>query len=76
MFVYFEPMVIKEVYNVKSKVLILFNGWGLKREKLSVISIIVHFINNKYKAVLRLIGLSKLLGHRKSGIDKLFFYYF
>ena len=67
---------IKEVCNTKSKVLILFDGWGLKRKKLSVISIVVHFINNKYKAILCLIGLPKLLGHRKLGIGKLFFYYF
>ena len=69
-------MVIKEVYNAKSKVSISFNGWGSKREKLSVISIIIYFINNKYKAILCLIGLPKLLGHRKLGIGKLFFYYF
>jgi hypothetical protein len=36
----------------------------------------MHFINNKYKAILCLIGLPKLLGHRKLGISKLFFYYF
>jgi hypothetical protein len=36
----------------------------------------MHFINNKYKAVLRLIGLPKLLRHRKLNIGKLFFYYF
>ena len=67
---------IKEVYNAKSKVSISFNRWGLKRKKLSVISIIIHFINNKYEAISCLIGLSKLPGHRKSGIGKSFFYYF
>jgi hypothetical protein len=36
----------------------------------------MHFINNKYKAILYLIGLPKLLGYRKLGVDKLFFYYF
>jgi hypothetical protein len=54
----------------------LFNRWGLKCKKLSVISVIMHFINNKYKAILCLIGLPKLLRHRKLGIGKLFFYYF
>jgi hypothetical protein len=54
----------------------LFDGWGLKREKLSVVSVIVHFINNKYKAISRLISLPELLGHRKLGVGKLFFYYF
>jgi hypothetical protein len=68
--------VIKEVRNAKSKVLISFNGWGSKRKKLSIISIIVHFINDKYKAISRLIGLPELPGHRKSGIGKSFFYYF
>jgi hypothetical protein len=36
----------------------------------------VHFINNKYEAVLRLIGLPELPGHRKTGVGELFFYYF
>jgi hypothetical protein len=76
MFIYFKPIVIEEVCNTKSKVSISFNGWGLKHKKLSVVGVVVHFINNKYKAVLRLIGLPKLLGHRKSGVGKLFFYYF
>jgi hypothetical protein len=76
MFKHFKPEVIKEVYNTKLRVLILFNKWGLKRERLSVISVVIHFINNKYKAILRLIGLPKLLKHRKTGVGKLFFYYF
>jgi hypothetical protein len=58
------------------RILISFNGWGLKRKKLSVISIVIYFINNKYKAILRLIGLPKLPRHRKLGVSKLFFYYF
>ena len=76
MFIYFEPMVIEEIYNAKSKVLISFNRWGLKREKLSVISIVIHFINDKYEVVSRLIGLLELPGHKKSGVGKSFFYYF
>jgi hypothetical protein len=76
MFIYFEPKVVEEIQNAKSKILILFNGWGSKRKKLSVIGVVVHFINNKYEAVLRLIGLPKLLGHRKSGVSELFFYYY
>jgi hypothetical protein len=36
----------------------------------------MHFINNKYKAVLCLISLPKLPGHRKTGVGELFFYYF
>ena len=76
MFIYFKLIVIKEVRNAKPKVLISFNGWGLKRKKLSVISIVIYFINNKYKAISRLISLSKLPGHRKLGVGELFFYYF
>jgi hypothetical protein len=68
--------VIKEVYNAKSRISILFNRWGLKRERLSVVGVIVHFINNKYEAVSRLIGLLKLLGYRKTSVGKSFFYYF
>jgi hypothetical protein len=75
-FIYFKPKVIEEIQNAKSKILILFNGWGLKREKLSVVGVIVYFINDKYEAILRLIGLLKLLGHGKSSVGELFFYYY
>jgi hypothetical protein len=76
MFKHFEPEVIKEVYNTKLRILILFNGWGLKRERLSVVSVVVYFINNKYEAILRLIGLPMLPGHGKTSVGELFFYYF
>jgi hypothetical protein len=76
MFKYFKPEVIKEVRNIKSRILILFNGWGLKRERLNVISVIIDFINNKYKAVLCLIGLLILPGYKKTGVSELLFYYF
>jgi hypothetical protein len=48
----------------------------LKHKKLSIISVIIHFINNKYKAILYLIGLLTLLKRRKLNISKLLFYYF
>jgi hypothetical protein len=76
MFKHFKPEVIEEVHNAKSRISILFNGWGLKHKRLSVVGIIIHFINNKYKAVLRLISLPMLPGHRKTGVSELFFYYF
>jgi hypothetical protein len=75
MFKYFKPEVI-EVRNAKSRISISFDGWGSKHERLSVISVIVHFINDKYEAISRLIGLPELPGHRKSGIGESFFYYF
>jgi hypothetical protein len=76
MFKHFEPEVIKEVYNTKLRILILFDKWGLKRERLSVVSVVIYFINDKYKAILRLIGLPMLPRHRKTGVSELFFYYF
>jgi len=76
MFKYFEPEVIEEVRNAKSRILISFDGWGLKRERLSVISVIIYFINDKYEAISRLIGLLTLPGHRKTGVSESFFYYF
>jgi hypothetical protein len=76
MFKHFKPEVIKEVHNAKSRISISFNRWGSKRERLSVISIIIYFINNKYKAISRLIGLPTLPRHRKTGVGELFFYYF
>jgi hypothetical protein len=76
MFKYFEPEVIKEVRNAKSRISISFDGWGSKHERLSVIGVVVYFINDKYEAVSRLIGLLELPGHRKSGVGESFFYYF
>ena len=76
MFKYFEPEVIEEVRNAKSRISISFDGWGSKRKRLSVIGIVVHFINDKYEAVSRLIGLPELPGHRKSGVGESFFYYY
>ena len=76
MFKHFEPEVIKEVRNAKSRISISFDGWGSKREKLSIVSVVVHFINDKYEAISRLIGLPTLPGHRKTGVSESFFYYF
>ena len=76
MFKHFEPEVIKEVRNAKSRISISFDGWGSKRERLSVVSVIIHFINDKYEAVSRLIGLPTLPGHGKTGVGESFFYYF
>ena len=76
MFKYFEPEVIEEVRNAKSRISISFDGWGSKREKLSIVSVVVHFINDKYEAISRLIGLPTLPGHRKTGVSESFFYYF
>ena len=76
MFKHFEPEVIKEVRNAKSRISISFDGWGSKRERLSIVGVVVHFINDKYEAVSRLIGLPTLPGHGKTGVSESFFYYF
>jgi hypothetical protein len=76
MFAHFKPEVIKEIRNAKSKILILFDGWGSKRERLSVVGIVTHFINEKYEAVSRLIGLPELPGHGKTGVGELLFIIF
>jgi hypothetical protein len=47
-----------------------FDGWGSKYEKISVLSVVTHFINKKHKNVTHLIGLSKLPKHRKTGISR------
>jgi hypothetical protein len=69
MFTHFEPEVIEEIRHAKSKISITFDKWGSKREKISVVT---HFINEKYEAVSRLISLPKLLGHGKTGVGELF----
>jgi hypothetical protein len=76
MFNYFEPEIIKEIQNAKSRISISFDGWVSKREKISVLGVVAHFINDKYEAVTRLIGLPELPGHGKTGAGKLFFLYY
>jgi hypothetical protein len=70
MFVYFEPQVITEVTAAKSRISISFDGWGSKRENISVVGVVLHFINANYKQVTRLIGLPELPNHRKTGVGK------
>ena len=45
MFEYFEPEIQEEIKTAKSKIHVSFDGWGSKHEKLSVISVVIHFIN-------------------------------
>lgn len=61
MFKYFEAEVIEEIRNTKSRITISFDRWESKYEKIGVLGV-VHFINNKYEAVTRVIGLPELPG--------------
>jgi len=70
MFEHFEPDIIEEIAKARSRISISFDGWGSKHEKISVIGVVVHFINNKYENVTRLIGLPELPGHGKAGVGK------
>ena len=74
MFTYFELEVIEEIRHAKSKISITFNRQGLKCKKISVVSVVIHFINEKYEAILRLISLPKLLEYRKTGVSMLFLF--
>ena len=69
LFAHFEPVVIREIANARSKISITFDGWGSKHEKLSVIRVVIHFINKYYKNITRLIGLSELPDYRKTSIS-------
>ncbi len=69
MFDYFEPEVIEELRNAKSRIMISFDGWGSKHEKISVVGVVVHFIDTTYHCVTRLIGLPKLPNHKKKGVS-------
>jgi hypothetical protein len=71
LFEHFEPDIINEIANARSKVSITFDGWGSKHEKISVIGVVVHFINEHYENATRLIGLPELPGHRKAGVGML-----
>lgn len=68
MFAYFEPQIIEEIRTAKSRISISFDGWGSKHEKISVVGVVVHFINAKCEMVTRLIGLPELPEHGKRGI--------
>ncbi len=73
LFKHFEPTIIEEVKNARSRISISFDGWGSKREKISVLGVVVHFINEKYENVTRLIGLPELPGHEKTGVGMYLF---
>ncbi len=70
MHTYFEPEIIKEIRTAKSYIYVLFDGWGSKCEKISILGVVVHFLNAKYENVTRLIGLPELLNHRKARVSK------
>jgi hypothetical protein len=71
MFAHFKPGIIKKVTKAWSRISIFFNSCGLKHKKISVVRVVLHFINDKYENVTRLISLPELLRHRKSGVNKL-----
>ncbi len=70
MFEYFEPEVIREIKLARSAINVSFDRQGSKRDKISVVGIVVHFINQHYKAVTRLITLPSLPKHSKTGVDQ------
>ena len=70
MFEYFEPEVIREIKLARSTINVSFDKQGSKRDKISVVSIVIHFINQYYKAVTRLITLPSLPKHSKTGVDQ------
>jgi hypothetical protein len=63
-------MIIDKIRIAKSKIYISFDGWGSKYKKLSVVGVVIHFINGMGEAVTRLIGLLELPGHGKAGVGK------
>ena len=66
---YFKPFIIKEIITTKSRISISFDGQGSKYKKISLLGVVVYFINSKYENVTRLISLLELLNHRKSGVS-------
>jgi hypothetical protein len=68
MYQHFEPMIIAEISNAKSRIHVSFDGWGSKHEKISVLGVVVHFINQSYVNVTRLIALPELPNHSKTGV--------
>jgi hypothetical protein len=70
MFSHFKPQIIAEICTAKSRISVSFDSWGLKHKKISVLGIVVYFINEQHKNVTRLIGLSELSEHKKAGVGK------
>jgi hypothetical protein len=70
MYYQFEPRIIKEIRTAKLRIYVSFDGWGSKHEKISVLGVVTHFINEKHKNVTRLLGLPELSEHRKTGIGR------
>jgi len=64
---YFEPTIIEEIRTARSKISISFDGWGSKREKISLVGVVAHFIDSKGRGVSRLLGMPELPGHGKAG---------
>jgi hypothetical protein len=46
MFEHFESDIIKEVAAARSAISVSFDGWGSKHEKISVVGVVIHFIND------------------------------
>jgi hypothetical protein len=68
MYWHFEPRIIEEIRTAKSRINVSFDGWGSKHEKISVLGVVTHFVNEKYENVTRLIGLPALQDHKKTGV--------
>jgi hypothetical protein len=51
MYIYFEPTIIAEIREARSKILISFDGWGSKHEKISLVGVVAYFIDSKGHAV-------------------------
>jgi hypothetical protein len=45
MYWHFEPVIIEEIRTARSRIYVSFDRWGLKYKKLSVLGVVVHFIN-------------------------------
>ena len=68
MYSYFEPTILAEISTARSRIHVSFDGWGSKHEKISVLGVVVYFINQSYDNVTRLIALPELLNHSKNGV--------
>ena len=62
-------MIIVEIHTVRSRIHVLFDGWDSKHEKISILGVVVHFINQSYDNITRLIALSELPNHSKTGVS-------
>ena len=63
-------MIIEEIHTTRLRIHISFDSWSSKHKKISILGIVIHFINKYYNNITYLIALLELSKHSKTSINK------